>query len=607
MRPASRRRADEPRPSPPSPVAPQSPGSASDRLRGHVDALLLAAMDHVASSRLAELTRSLLPVTPPWEDEADNVLALADAMAMAILLAVFTPATSGATALDRLARARPPSTAEEATALAALQRSRMRLLRVEAPSAGGVARLRDLLSGETVLVLDDTLGPHTVGVAVLVRLVPAGEERSVFVGAVTPLDEAALAVAQRFVRPGRPELLTPLRCAEAVFRHVLHHGGPEVPGLNRPFPGTAGEPPDEEDPLDAIAALWSGPDALRDPEDVRFVRAETSLDALVDMLASVAGTRMHGLAALSGGYAAIALLQLEVLGRRAAVGSGTVTLETVAAAVEAGIAAGELPPGTRTALAEARRALGAATPAAGAGAREGELDRVIGRIQALRAKTVAQGCTEAEALAAAAKVAELLDRYGLDLGERELRAQSCEGAPVETARRRAGPLDDCVPAVAGFFDCRVWGEKSPAGTLRYVFFGLPADVAGARYLYDLVEAAFATETALFRAGANYAAMPSGMRRTATNSFQIGLGRGIAAKLHTLREAREGALRTAAGRDLVVAKADVIEAELAGLGLQLRARSRSRGARVLREQYEQGRQAGLGFSYTPGLERGGQRA
>ena len=65
---------------------------------------------------------------------------------------------------------------------------------------------------------------------------------------------------------------------------------------------------------------------------------------------------------------------------------------------------------------------------------------------------------------------------------------------VETGRRRVGPVDDCVPAVAAFFDCRAWGEKSAAGTLRHVFFGLPADVAAARYLYELVERAFDTET-----------------------------------------------------------------------------------------------------------------
>ena len=40
-----------------------------------------------------------------------------------------------------------------------------------------------------------------------------------------------------------------------------------------------------------------------------------------------------------------------------------------------------------------------------------DLDKLINRLQALRAKTIANGCTEEEALSAAAKVAELLDRH----------------------------------------------------------------------------------------------------------------------------------------------------------------------------------------------------
>ncbi len=40
-----------------------------------------------------------------------------------------------------------------------------------------------------------------------------------------------------------------------------------------------------------------------------------------------------------------------------------------------------------------------------------ELDKLKTRIQALRAKTIDNGCTEDEALSAAVKVAELLDRY----------------------------------------------------------------------------------------------------------------------------------------------------------------------------------------------------
>ena len=60
------------------------------------------------------------------------------------------------------------------------------------------------------------------------------------------------------------------------------------------------------------------------------------------------------------------------------------------------------------------------------------------------------------------------------------------------------------------------------------------------------------------------------------------------------------MRASSGRDLVVAKADVVEEELAKLGLHLRARSRTGGRRVLRDAFETGHEAGLGFEYTPGV-------
>ena len=175
---------------------------------------------------------------------------------------------------------------------------------------------------------------------------------------------------------------------------------------------------------------------------------------------------------------------------RAFPGSGAIGLDTVKAALGAGIAAGDLPRDARGVFDEARRRRG--TEPAVAGDEDDELDRLIGRIQALRAKTVEQGCTEAEALAAAEKVAELLDRYGLSLSELDLKRQACEGLSVETGRRRVGPMDDWVAAMAAFFDCRAWGENSASGTLRHVFFGLPADLVAAR----------------FRAGDTYASMPA---------------------------------------------------------------------------------------------------
>jgi hypothetical protein len=411
---------------------------------------------------------------------------------------------------------------------------------------------------------------------------------------ITPLDDAALAVALGFVLPGARTPL-PSRAAEVVYRHVLRHGTLEIPGLNRPPIGDDDEL-DELSELDRIAHRWAEP-GERDPADVQRARSECDLERILDMIHASVGTRMRGLPALSAAYAEILGVQLEVVHRRQAIGSGSLTLDRVRAAVEAEIAKG-MPPQARDVFNEARRRLGAARSESSG--RDAELDRLIGRIQALRAKTVEHGCTEAEALAAAGKVAELLDRYGLSLSELDLQRQTCEGAAIETCRKRTGPVDECVPAIAAFFDCRVGGEKAANGTLRHVFFGLPADVAAARYLYDLVELAFETETALFRAGPTYAAMPSGLRRTASNSFGLGFARGVSAKLHTLRSSREGTMRSASGRDLVVAKAEVVDSELERLGLRFRTRKLGSGRRIMSGAFQEGHEAGLGFEYMPGL-------
>ena len=54
-----------------------------------------------------------------------------------------------------------------------------------------------------------------------------------------------------------------------------------------------------------------------------------------------------------------------------------------------------------------------------------ELDRVKARITAFAEKTVSNGCTEAEAMAAAEMVGGLLKRYALTLDEIEVREQRC--------------------------------------------------------------------------------------------------------------------------------------------------------------------------------------
>src|SRR3954462_3830904 len=115
------------------------------------------------------------------------------------------------------------------------------------------------------------------------------------------------------------------------------------------------------------------------------------------------------------------------------------------------------------------------------------LDRLKTRIQGLRSKTTDNGCTEAEVLLAATKVAELLDRYDLSLTDAEICNSPCEQREYQTDRKKRIPLDDCVGAVANFCDCRVWREKSHSGNTRYVFFGLRSDIEAAHYLTELID------------------------------------------------------------------------------------------------------------------------
>lgn len=224
---------------------------------------------------------------------------------------------------------------------------------------------------------------------------------------------------------------------------------------------------------------------------------------------------------------------------------------------------------------------------------------LVARIQALRSKTTDRGCTEQEAMAAAAKVAELLDRHGLSMSELELKAQPCERGDVRTGRSRIGPLDECAPAVAAFFDCRFWFETDAEGRLAQVFFGLPADVQAAIYLMHLIAHAFETEANRFRAAPDYLRGRGGRRRALHTSFVLGLSHGIQAKLAAMRTEREATLHASSGRDLVLAKAGVVDAEMQKLGLRFRSRKPAT-RRVNLDAFDAGHEAGERFEIRPGL-------
>ena len=230
----------------------------------------------------------------------------------------------------------------------------------------------------------------------------------------------------------------------------------------------------------------------------------------------------------------------------------------------------------------------------------GQLDGLKTRIQALRAKTIENGCTESEALAAAAKVADLLDRYDLSLTDIEIRETPCEQRAFETKRKKRVPLDGCVGAIAQFCDCRVWREKNAAGEARYVFFGLRTDVEVAQYLTEMIDGAVRSELGRYKTSKDYQRFRHNERHLANSSFTFGMVASIAEKLTAMKAARDAANENS-GRALVVLKSAVVDAELEKLSLNLRTRRASRRM-VSADAYEAGGVAGASLAINPAIRR-----
>ena len=237
-----------------------------------------------------------------------------------------------------------------------------------------------------------------------------------------------------------------------------------------------------------------------------------------------------------------------------------------------------------------------------------ELARVKSRIKALTEKTVANGCTEAEAMSAAEMVGRLLERYALSMDEIEVRASRCVQAEIPIGGQRRRPIDGCVPAIARFCDCKVWLARAtqaaddPGG--RYVFFGFATDTALARYMFEVIDRAVATETLKFKL-ANPRLRAVRLRQ-ATTSFQHGVIARVAtrlAEMHRAREASVGAQR-AGGSALIIVKHRVVEDAFREIDVKL-VTVASTGRRVIGSAYRDGLAAGERVNLNRPMAGGGR--
>lgn len=567
--------------------------------RARLTELYTAAQTCVPADRGQGLIRKWTGGCRPDAAVSDYRLAamMADAVLLAADLMVSLPSPSGSTAFDRLARRRGAMSPADKVAVAALNAARFRLLSVDRGGSDHRLHARDAITGEQLRLDAEDVPPLDDGLAIFGRVIATDGKDGYLIGAVTPLDPAAVTVAVTHQAAGARGAAQNARWAEAVYGHVVRHGTLDIPGLNRP----AADPDaddlfeDVDSELLALARAWAELDnAAPDVELLHATRQSATLQGVLDALAGAIRAGDAADAAMQAAFERVLAVQLKTVAARERGGSGGLSLRAIVATIDEAIARRGWPARAR-ALFDRARPAGPGTANAG----DASLDKLVQRIQALRAKTVAQGCTEAEAIAAAEKVAELLDRHDLSLSELEMKAQPCEGIGVQTSRRRMAPIDGCIPTVAAFCDCRVWVERLEGKGLRYIYFGLRGDVAAAQYLHEMVERAFDTETQRFRKTELYGAM-AGDRRRASHSFQIGLADGISEKLNRLRRARDDAMQSASGRDLVPVKAALVDAEIDKLGLNLSRRAVGARKRVDADAFAAGQAAGERFELAPAL-------
>lgn len=220
-------------------------------------------------------------------------------------------------------------------------------------------------------------------------------------------------------------------------------------------------------------------------------------------------------------------------------------------------------------------------------------EKIIDKVRALLAKTVANGCSESEAMAALAKARAMMDAY--EVTDADLREAGEDKATISGEEAGARDALDIkaglMQGVAAFCDCRAWMRVEAVQ-----FAGLRVDVEFARWLLDTLDAFVRAELARYMMTCLFVGTK---RRRIVTGFATGCTDRIRERLYAL----VGAARRAASKNnraLVVVKTELIERAMADAGIELKD-VRGGGLRFEENSYGDGREAGNRASFGRPIE------
>jgi Protein of unknown function (DUF2786) len=216
---------------------------------------------------------------------------------------------------------------------------------------------------------------------------------------------------------------------------------------------------------------------------------------------------------------------------------------------------------------------------------------MVARIRALMQRTVANGCTEAEAKAAAEKVDALMGIYEIDLTETLVGEQEVVMFEIKLDHH---PVRHAALKIAAFCDCKLWAANG-----MITFLGLEIDTEIAEYMTLMFQRAIDREAGQYTVfNEDLALAGPTVAAQMVHSFSVGMASRLGDRLSMMKSSRDFNQRTT-GFDLVAAKKPLIDEAFATLGFTLEPGG-SGGSIRHHGAYNAGRAAADGVAITPGV-------
>jgi hypothetical protein len=193
--------------------------------------------------------------------------------------------------------------------------------------------------------------------------------------------------------------------------------------------------------------------------------------------------------------------------------------------------------------------------------------KILSFIAGLLSKTVENGCTEEEAMAAATKANELLKKYDLSFSDLEDAKRHMSGdryglLPVVLTDDAYESIEGTLVAVAEFYDIRSW-KSTKDGLPVVCLFGSETDVIFAKQtilmLLSTVDAEFAIFEMNHRKGSKKARPNKRYWEEKRTAFSLGFCYRMSERYRALKRDRTKAAKNS--KELVVLKNDLVVVNL----------------------------------------------